>query len=310
MAGSGVLFAGQGAQAVGMGRDLAESDPELMALYRDADRVLGYELSRICFEGPEEELTRSNHCQPAIFVTSLVCWTALSKALPGLTIDTAAGLSLGEWTALHVAGALDFEDALKALEARGRYMQEACEQADGAMVSVIGLAAAALQEISETCGVQMANINSSEQIVLSGLRSDILKAEAAAAAAGAKKTVVLNVAGAYHSRLMEPAAERLAADLAGIPFAKTAFPVLSNVTGSPHEEPAAIREAMVRQVTQSVNWLGCMQSMLQAGTQRFVECGPGRVLSGLLKRVDRSVLLTNIQDLASLEKTLDVLKTE
>lgn len=309
MSDKAVLFAGQGAQFVGMGRALADSDPELRALYEQADSVLGYGLSKICFEGPEEVLLRSNHCQPAIFMTSLVCWRALQKAMPALTPDGSAGLSLGEWTALHAAGALRFEDALRALEARGRYMQEACEQCDGAMVSIIGMGEAALEPICREYGVEMANLNSEEQIVLSGPREAVLKAGEAATQAGAKKAIPLSVAGAYHSRLMTPAAEKLALFLEKIPFQVPAWPVVSNVTGQPHGEPAAIREAMVRQVVQPVRWYASMHWLLKAGVGTFIECGPGKVLSGLLKRIDRNAALTNIQDPSSLEGAVTALKT-
>lgn len=298
-----IVFAGQGAQFVGMGKDLVEAYPECRALYEKADEILGCPLSKLCFEGPVEELTKSNNCQPAIFVTSIACHIALMKEASGTAFDAAAGLSLGEWSALHMAGTLSFEDALRVLEARGRFMQEACEMKDGAMVSVMGLSADQLQKICAATGVEVSNLNSSEQTVLSGERECIRKAEEMARTEGASRTVVLNVAGAYHSRLMRPAAERLEGFLKGISFRPPAIPVASNVTGAYHGNVDEIRRNMIRQVTSTVRWVDCVRNLKNAGVDRYVECGPGRVLSGLIKRIDSKAFLYGIQDLSSLKKT-------
>lgn len=297
-----VVFSGQGAQAVGMGKDLAEAYPECKALYAKADQILGYSLSKICFEGPVEELTKSNNCQPAIFVTSIACYTALLKEAPGVRFDATAGLSLGEWSALHMAGVLSFEDTLRVLEARGRFMQEACEARAGGMVSVIGLSVDKLQKVCQATGAEISNINSPEQMVLSGDKEAVRKAEEMAKQEGAGKTVMLNVAGAYHSSLMAPAAARLEAFLQGITFKAPAVPVASNATGSYHGNVDEIRKNMVRQVTSTVRWVECVQGISAAGIERYVECGPGKILTGLIKRIDSKAFLNSIQDLATLKK--------
>ena len=305
--GTAIVFAGQGAQAVGMGRDLAARYPECKALFDKSDEVLGYGLSEICFEGPVEELTKSNHCQPAIFVASMACYRALGLAGGTPQVVGTAGLSLGEWSALHVAGALSFEDTLRVLAARGRFMQEACEERDGGMVSIIGLSVAQCEEICTKAGVQIANLNSSGQTVLSGERAGIEAAEQLAKEAGAKRALVLRVAGAFHSALMNPAAERLGAVLADVDIRATEAPVIANVTGMPHGSPDEIRQAMVRQVNSPVRWLSCIEWFQQNGATAYIECGPGKVLTGLIRRIHAAATLHNIFDDASLDATVEAL---
>jgi len=309
MAGKAVLFAGQGAQAVGMAKDLAEAYPACRALFTQADEALGYGLSTICFDGPKEALTKSSNCQPGIFVASMACYTALQAELPGVAFAGTAGLSLGEWTALHMAGALSYADTLKALEARGRFMQEACEATPGGMISIMGLAPERCAEVAVQAGVEVANLNSREQTVLSGPKELMGQADTLARAAGAKKTVVLEVAGAFHSRLMKPAAERLAAVLAGIPFQTPRITVLSNVTGQPHRDPEQMRRDLVLQVTSPVRWFTCIEWFAAQGIGGYVECGPGRVLSSLVKRTQPEARTVNVQDRDSLQKTVAALKT-
>jgi [acyl-carrier-protein] S-malonyltransferase len=299
-----MVFAGQGAQAVGMGKDLAAAYLECKDLFDRASGVLGFDLARLCAEGPIEEITRSDNCQPAIFVTSAACYVALKKLHPGLQLSGVAGLSLGEWTALYAGGVLSFEDAVKVLKVRGKAMQEACEERPGGMVSVMGLAAAELEKICVATGVQMANINSTEQIVLSGEKDKILEAEKLAQAAGAKKTVMLPVAGAFHSPLMASAAGKLEQVLAGVTLQMPSIPVVSNVTGRPHGAPAEIKALMVRQVTSSVQWVGSIEWFKQVGVTEYVECGPGKVLSGLIKRIDKEASTLSIQDVPTLEKAV------
>lgn len=217
MADKTCVFAGQGAQFVGMGKDLAAADPAILALFDRANQVLGFDLKKVCFEGPAEDLTRSNYCQPAIFMASLACFTAFQKRYPAAAFKMAAGLSLGEWTALHVAGVLDFDSTLRILEARGRFMQQACEEQAGGMVSVMGATMDQLKEICAKAGIVMANINSDAQVVLSGPKTGVAEAEKLAAAAGLK-CIVLNVAGAFHSPLMASAREKLAGVLKDVPF--------------------------------------------------------------------------------------------
>lgn len=308
MADKAVVFAGQGAQFVGMGRDLAEAYPECKELFDRADAALGYSLSKICFEGPESDLTKSNYCQPAIFTVSAACYQALCREVPDVTFAGAAGLSLGEWTALYAAGALSFEDTLRVLEARGGFMQEACEQRAGGMVSILGLDADKVREIAAATGMEVANLNSAEQTVISGPKENVQKVEELAQAAGAKRAIPLNVAGAYHSSLMAPAAEKLAEVLQGVEFKAPAIPVLSNATGAPHGGPDDIRANMLKQVTHSVLWMSCIEWLRDAGVKACVECGPGKVLSGLIRRIDRELSVCNIQDTETLGKAVEAVK--
>jgi [acyl-carrier-protein] S-malonyltransferase len=302
-----LLFPGQGAQAVGMGKDLAAAHPECKALFDNAGRILGFDLAKLCFEGPIEELTKSSVTQPAVFVVSLACHTALLKKRPELKFTATAGHSLGEWSALCAAGVVSFEDALKVLEARGRFMQQACEENPGAMMAVMGQDAEMLRKISAESGIEVANFNTAEQTVLSGKKEGIDKAEQALKQMGVKKVIRLNVAGAFHSSLMAPAAKRLEEFLAGIRFASPSMPVVSNVTGQPHGGPDDIRGLMVRQVTSSVQWVSCVRWMKAKGVKTYVECGPGKILHGLVRRIDNEAVLNNISDLSSLEATAQAL---
>lgn len=301
MSKTAIVFSGQGAQFAGMGKDLAAAFPVCRDLYAKADSVLGYRLSDLCFEGPIEELTKSNHCQPAIFVTSTACFRALQSLVPGLDVAMMAGLSLGEWSALHAAGALSFEDTLRVLQVRGHAMQAACEEREGGMISVIGLADAALKEICMKTGLEMANLNAEDQTVLSGPRDAVAKAEGLAKEMGAKRAIVLGVAGAFHSSLMASATPKLDAVLRLARIESPKVPVVANVTGRPHGGPDDIRREMLAQVTGSVHWYEGINAMTAAGVTRFIECGPGKVLTGLIKRIAKDATLLNIQDTATLE---------
>jgi [acyl-carrier-protein] S-malonyltransferase len=303
-----VVFAGQGAQFVGMGKDLAAAYPECKDLFDRASGVLGYDLAKLCAEGPIEEITKSDKCQPAIFVTSAACFTALKKLYPDLQVAGTAGLSLGEWTALWAAGVVSFEEAVKILQVRGKAMQDACTERPGGMVSVMGLPMAELVKVCEAAGVQMANINSTEQIVLSGDKDKIGEAEKLAQAAGAKKTVVLQVAGAFHSPLMASAAGKLEQVLNEVPLHASVIPVLSNVTGQPHGTPVEIKAQMLKQVTSSVQWVTSIETFKAMGVTEYIECGPGKVLAGLIKRIDKDASSVSIQDVPTLEKAVAVLK--
>ncbi len=299
-----VVFAGQGAQYVGMGKDLAADFAECRALFDRASEVLGYDLAKICFEGPEEELTRTDRCQPAIFVTSIACLTALQMKEPSFDAVATAGLSLGEWSALHMAGALSFEDTVRVLEARGRFMQEACDETDGGMVSIIGLSDEDIERIKTKAGVEISNLNSPGQTVLSGPREKTVKAAELAKEAGAKRALPLKVAGAYHSSLMKSAAEKLREALDDTDICEPSLPVISNVTGEPHGDVGDIKRNMVLQVTSTVRWTAGIQHLCGEGVGEIVECGPGRVLSGLIKRIDGTVALCNVQDIPTLEKAV------
>ncbi len=290
-----------------MGKELAENIPECRALFDRANDVLGFDPATICFDGPDTELTKSNHAQPAIFVVSAAAYAALKTQRPDLRPAALAGLSSGEWAALYAAGVVSFEDTLRVLEARGRFMQAACEQNAGGMLSVIGLAVEQLESIASECGIQIANLNSPEQTVLSGRVEGIQRAEGMAKEAGAKRAIPLNVAGAFHSELMEPAARELAAFLSDITFSEPSAPVVSNVLGRPFASVEEIRECMVRQVTESVRWVDDIRWMLNQGVATLIECGPGKVLSGLVKRIDKQAAIHNIQDHLSLAAVLEKL---
>ena len=277
------LFAGQGAQAVGMGKDLAEAFPECAELFTRADSILGFPLSKICFAGPAEELTKTNICQPAIFTMSAAAFTAFEKSNPTVEFSAAAGLSLGEWTALWMAGAVSFEEALRVLEARGRFMQEACDAAPSGMVSIVRVPTEVAEQIAAAAGCAVSNYNSSEQTVLSGGKAQIEEAVKIAAEKGAR-AVVLQVAGAYHSKFMESAAAKLAPVLAAAEIKTPRIPVLSNFTGKPHGSPDEIRAAMLAQITGSVRWTDNMAWLGADGATGLVEFGPGKVLAGLAKR--------------------------
>ncbi len=298
------IFAGQGAQVPGMGRDFAEADAETMKLFDTANSVLGFDLKKVCFEGPAEELTKSNICQPAIFVTSYAAYLALQKK-KAVSFACAAGLSLGEWGALCAAGVLDFDSTLKVLEARGRFMQEACELEPSGMIAIVGASAEQLSALCEKTGCTVANINSSAQQVLSGSKDAIASAAVVAKELGIKRALPLATAGAFHSRFMAPAREKLAPVLDGIEFKAPKFPVLSNITGKPHSsDPSEIRAMMLEQVTGTTNWAADVETAKSLGCDRFVEFGPGKVLSGLIKKIDPALTTLNVADMASLDATV------
>lgn len=301
------IFAGQGAQVPGMGRDFAEADAETMKLFDTANAVLGFDLKKVCFEGPAEELTKSNICQPAIFVTSYAAYLALQKKKP-VSFACAAGLSLGEWGALCAAGVLDFDSTLKVLEARGRFMQEACELEPSGMIAIVGASPDQLAALCEKSGCTVANINSSAQQVLSGSKEAIASAAVVAKELGIKRALPLATAGAFHSRFMAPAREKLAPVLDGIEFKAPRFPVLSNITGKPHSsDPGEIRAMMLEQVTGTTNWAADVETAKSLGCDRFVEFGPGKVLSGLIKKIDPALTTLNVADMTSLDATVAAL---
>ena len=298
-----LLFPGQGAQAVGMGCELAEGLDECRALFARAGDVLGFDLLKLCREGPIEELTKSDVAQPAIFTVSVAARAALAHFAGGkLQVAGTAGHSLGEWTALPEAGVVSFEDALRVLRARGQFMQEACQATPGGMLTIIGLPLDKVQEVARTAGLEVANLNSPVQTVLSGHADRIAAGEAAAKAAGAKRALRLTVAGAFHSSLMKPAADRLADFLQGIEFHAPKCPVWSNATGKPHADPDEIRRRMVAQVISSVRWTDCFTDMAAAGLTAGFECGPGTVLAGLAKRIVPDASITSIFDLAGAQE--------
>ncbi|MBQ3345147.1 MAG: ACP S-malonyltransferase [Kiritimatiellae bacterium] len=295
------IFAGQGAQVPGMGRDFAEADPEIMGFFDKANAVLGFDLKKTCFEGPAEELTKSNVCQPAIFVVSYAAYTALRKR-KAVDFACAAGLSLGEWGALCAAGVLDFDSTLKVLEARGRFMQEACEATPSGMIAIVGASPDQLAALCDCTGCTVANVNSAAQQVLSGSKDAVAAAATVAKELGIKRAIPLATAGAFHSPFMASAREKLAPVLDSVAFGVPCIPVLSNVTGKPHpSDPGAIKAAMLEQVTGTTNWAADVEAAKALGCTTFVEFGPGKVLSGLVKKIDAALATFNVADVASLE---------
>jgi len=289
------LFPGQGAQYVGMGKDLAEAYPEAGALYDQADAILGFSLSTICFEGPEDRLTATDVSQPAILVTSLAALAAMRTTEAGRAIQpqAAAGLSLGEYTALVAAGALDFEDAVRVTHLRGQAMQEACEAKASGMVSLIGVDEAGAEKLCEAARqagiIWPANYNCPGQVVVSGEQAACDTVVAIAESQGAQRAMPLAVAGGFHSPLMASAREHLAPHLEAMRVEEPAFSVVANVTGDYYGGSADVADTLARQVDGPVRWQQSMERLLADGFDRFFEIGPGRVLTGLLKRADRRV---------------------
>ena len=282
-----LIFAGQGAQKVGMGKSLYAGSASARSLYEEANRVLGWNLTRICFEGPDTELTQTRICQPALFVHGLALHAILKEQGKLGDVGFALGLSLGEITALTAAGVFDFGTGLRVVAERGRLMHIACEQSSGTMASIIGEERAKVDELCREFDVEMANLNCPGQIVISGDKARIGAAVAAAKDRGMRKVIPLNVAGAYHSRLMEPARAAFAAFLTGVTFNRPTLTVFTNTTGQAVAEPDAIRAALVKQVVSPVLWEDCMRSSAAAGVTEFWELGPGGVLAGLARRTNR-----------------------
>lgn len=307
MSKTALLFAGQGAQCVGMGRDLAAAFPLARALFEQANAALGYDLARVCFEGPDAELTKTEHAQPAIYLVSWVAFQLLQARRPDWTFDATAGLSLGEFTALAAAGAFSFEDGLRIVRQRGRFMQEACETTRGGMAALIGLDEAPTREVCRAADVELANLNCPGQLVISGETDKIAHACELAKARGAKRALPLPVAGAYHSRLMASAQPKLQSTLAAVPCHPPRVPVISNVTARPHVAPADLLTRLVEQVTSPVRWEDSIRYLRGEGFSRFIELGPGRALSGFLKRIDQTAEVLNVADAASLEATVQAL---
>ena len=294
-----LLFAGQGAQVVGMGRDLAEQFPAAADLFRQADEILGRKLSEIAWNGPIEELTKTSNCQPALYVHGLACLAALREVAGEFPIEGAAGLSLGEITAHAAAGTFDFATGLKLVQRRGELMDEACAATYGAMAAMIGADESTVRLLAADEDVDVANINAPGQIVISG---ELAKVEAAIGVAkeyGIRRATLLNVAGAYHSRLMESAYVKLGEALAEIPMQTPRFAVISNVTGEEVTTPDEIRRTLQDQVTATVRWLDCMERLLERGCELFIELGSAGVLAGLLKRTRKDVDVVSASDAES-----------
>ncbi len=306
------LFPGQGSQAVGMGRELAERFPVAAQTFAEADAALGFPLSRLCFEGPEEDLRLTENTQPAIMTVSVAAARVLAEH--GVTPVIAAGHSLGEWSAHVIAGTLSFADAVRSVKARGRAMQLAVPAGQGAMAAVLALDAALVAEACEEAAretglvVQPANLNSLGQTVISGAAAAIEKASALCKEKGARRAVMLPVSAPFHCALMQPAQEEVARVLGRLTMSDPRIPVAANVSGDLVTTADAAKDALIRQVMGAVRWMDCMQALKAAGADLFIEAGPGKVLCGLLKQIDPSLKSLNVEDAASLEKTLAELK--
>ncbi len=299
-----LLFAGQGAQKVGMGKSLYENSATARALYDEADRVLGWSLTQVSFEGPEAELTQTKVCQPALFVHGLALHAILAEQGKLGDVSMALGLSLGEVTAYTAAGVFDFATGLRVVAERGRLMQLACEQSVGGMAAILGEERAKVAELCAAFDIEAANFNAPGQIIVSGEKAKVDAAVAAAKDRGIKKIIPLNVAGAYHSRLMEPARAAFAAFLDTVEFAVPKFTVFTNTTGQAVSAPADLKAALVKQVVSSVLWEDCMRSAIATaggpGAVNFLELGPGGVLAGLAKRTDKAWQVRSLSEFADL----------
>lgn len=303
-----LLFSGQGAQTVGMGHDLASHCEPARRLFELADSILGYPLSRISFEGPVEELTKTSICQPALYVHGLACLAALREKFPALAFQATAGLSLGEFTAHAAAGTFDFETGLRLVDQRARAMQEACEATEGAMAAMIGGEEDRIRELAAVTDVDVANLNAPGQIVLSGEASKIAMAVSLAKDYSARKAVELTVAGAFHSRLMEPAYQKLSAVLAETPMLSPRVPVVCNVDALEVVDPEKIRETLAEQVTGSVCWSRSIERLLDHHhIEQFIELGPGGVLAGMVARIRKGTPVVSISNLATLDEALAAL---
>jgi [acyl-carrier-protein] S-malonyltransferase len=297
-----LLFAGQGAQSVGMGCDLADQFPVAADLFPEADGILGRKLTDITWKGPIEELTKTSNCQPALYVHGLACLAAVREVAGDFSIAGAAGLSLGELTAHAAAGTFDFASGLELVQRRAKFMDEACAVTLGGMAAMIGGAENDVRQLAADEDVDIANINAPGQIVISG---ELAKVEAAVGVAkeyGIRRATMLNVAGAYHSRLMESAYEKLGPVLEGVSMQSPRFPVISNVTGMEVGTPVEIRRTLQDQVTGTVRWFDCMKRLIELGCDLFIELGPGSVLAGLLRRTSKDLDVISVSDVESVRK--------
>ena len=303
-----LIFSGQGAQTVGMGKDLAAEYPAAADLFRRADSILGYSLSQIAFEGPAEELTKTSVCQPALYVHGLACLAVLKEQFPALDFQATAGLSLGEFTAHAAAGTFDFETGLRLVDKRARAMQEACEASEGGMAAIIGGEEDRVRELAAVADVDVANINAPGQIVLSGESSKIVVAVSLAKEYSARKAVELTVAGAFHSRLMEPAYQTLSAALAETPMNVPRVPVVCNVDAVSVSDAETIRRTLADQVTGSVCWSQSVEYLIDhLHIEQFIELGPGGVLAGLVGRIRKGTPVISISNSATLNEALAAL---
>ena len=305
------LFPGQGSQSVGMGKELADNFSVARQVFEEADQALGFSISNLCFEGPEEELRKTVNTQPAILTVSVATLRVLQQA--GISFDITAGHSLGEYSALVASGVLDFADAVRLVNKRGQYMQEAVPLGEGAMAAVMGMEREKVVEIcaeveKEAGAVQAVNFNCPGQIVIAGKTAAVEKAAAALKAAGAKRAIMLPVSAPFHSTLLQPAAEKLALELDKVSFREPKLPVVANVTGKISTNSAEIKQLLVTQAANPVLWEDCVATVAAYGATVSVEIGPGKVLTGFTKKIAPEIVTLNVEDMESLQKTLDYFK--
>ena len=305
-----LLFPGQGSQAAGMGLDLCQNFPVARQTFEEADAALGFSLSKLCFEGPAEDLQLTANTQPAILACSMAAYRVLAER--GIAYTYVAGHSLGEYSALVAAGSLPFADALRIVRHRGQYMQEAVPVGVGAMAALLGIGIEKIEEICRAAAqgevVSPANINTPEQIVVAGHAAAVKRVMEQALAAGAKRAIPLPVSAPFHCSLMRPAQQRLAPELAAIPFKDLAVPLVNNVRAELIRTGTEARQGLIDQIPSPVRWEPSIRRLLDAGVTQFVEVGPGRVLTGMMRQIDRSAAATNVEDSKSLEKTLAALQ--
>ncbi|NLL52825.1 MAG: ACP S-malonyltransferase [Peptococcaceae bacterium] len=300
------LFSGQGSQYAGMGQDLYNNCPVAREIFEQADQVLGYELSRICFLGPQEELNRTENTQPAILATSIAAYQALR--ISGILPDVVAGFSLGEYSALVCAEVLTFQDAVKLVRQRGLFMQQAVPEGRGGMAAVLGLEASIIEELVQEVKnmgiISIANYNCPGQIVISGEKAALEAIEPKLLERGAKRLIPLQVSGPFHTSLMEPAAEKLRQEISHLKLGQPKYPLISNVTADYVRDAFHLAELLPQQVQSSVLWEMTIRKMIADGVNVFVEIGPGKTLRGFIKKIDKNVKLLNVEDMDSLEKTI------
>jgi [acyl-carrier-protein] S-malonyltransferase len=302
------VFPGQGSQSVGMGRDLYDNVSSAKAIFERADDALGFPLSRMCFEGPEDELRQTVNAQPALVIAAFACLEA-ARAISGKSLPAPAfmaGHSLGEYTALAVAGAFDFATAVRLARERGRLMHEAGQAQPGGMAAIIGLDEASLAEVCQKADTVIANINCPGQIVISGAADNVARAMEMATAAGASRVIPLQVSGAFHSSLMKPAVEGMKEYLDSVDFKTPSIPVIGNVTAAPLTTAEAVKAELINQLTNPVQWQRSVEYMVKEGAATFIEFGPGRVLTGLIRRINKEVKTVNIGDLEAVRNVGDL----
>ena len=301
--GTAYLFPGQGSQAVGMGEQLYDSSEAARSVFHEVDEALGRPLSKLVFGGPEDELRKTDNAQPAIMAMSLACVGAMAEQLGEQALPrpaVVAGHSLGEYTALAVAGVLEVGETAHLVQERGRLMQEACEQHPGSMAAIIGLDQMTIEEISLETGTYVSNVNTAQQIVISGERMAVAAALDLASARGARRAIPLRVGGAFHSALMEPATEGLIEAIDGLTFRDPTVPIIANTTGAPLTKAADVKKELIRQVCGCVQWKQSIDYMVQSGVSRFIEIGPGNALTSMVKRISRSAETVSVGDIDSI----------